>query len=326
MPIIKGRTTKRRIIVTVIIAVISILLIVSVGAAIYLFDYAIVRKPPLSNDSASNELNNISGVMAQSRIDGQAWMDENAAQRLTLTAEDGVELVGYYVAATEPSDKLTVLVHGHRSNATMMGNFARIYHDDGFHVFMADARGHGESDGRFVGMGWLDRRDYIGWLNLLIEKIGEDSRIVLHGVSMGGATVMMMSGEDDLPTQVKSIISDCGYSSVYEQFHYQITELFNLPTFPILNIADIQTRILAGYGFREASALEQVKKTSVPIFFIHGDIDAYNPTYMAYSLYEAAAGEKELWIVQNANHGMAYYIDPSEYANRIRAFYGRYLE
>ena len=70
----------------------------------------------------------------------------------------------------------------------------------------------------------------------------------------------------------------------------------------------------------------QVKKTEVPIFIVHGDSDMYNPTYMAYDLYDAAAGEKDIWIVSGANHGMAYYANPAEYAAKVKAFYDNYID
>ena len=102
---------------------------------------------------------------------------------------------------------------------------------------------------------------------------------------MGAATAMMISGEESLPSQVKCIIEDCGYTSVHDEFKYQIKELFHLPSFPILNIGSLECRLFAGFSFEEASALEQVKKTKLPILFIHGDSDTYNPTEMVYELY-----------------------------------------
>ena len=43
----------------------------------------------------------------------------------------------------------------------------------------------------------------------------------------------------------------------------------------------------AGYGFREASALRQVQKATVPMLFIHGSEDNFVRTYMVYALYDA---------------------------------------
>ena len=59
------------------------------------------------------------------------------------------------------------------------------------------------------------------WMNLLIGRFSADTQIVLHGISMGGATVMMLAGEE-LPPNVKCIIEDCGYTSVWDVYAYQM--------------------------------------------------------------------------------------------------------
>jgi fermentation-respiration switch protein FrsA (DUF1100 family) len=141
---------------------------------------------------------------------------------------------------------------------------------------------------------------------------------------MGGAAVMMMGGEE-LPPQVKCIVDDCGYSSVFEEFKYQLKEMFGLPAFPFLYLANIGAKLLAGYSFSEASAVTAVQKAAVPIFFIHGDSDTFCPTYMVYELYEAAKPAKELWVVPGAQHGMAYDINPEEYMKRVSDFYEKYI-
>ncbi len=61
-------------------------------------------------------------------------------------------------------------------------------------------------------------------------KEDPNAEIALFGVSMGGATAMMTSGED-LPSNVKVIIEDCGYSTVIDEFTYQLKDLFHLPSF-----------------------------------------------------------------------------------------------
>jgi fermentation-respiration switch protein FrsA (DUF1100 family) len=200
-----------------------------------------------------------------------------------------------------------------------MAEFARFYHNEGFDGFLADARGHGDSEGKYIGMGWLDRIDYLQWLDLLIHRLGADGRIILHGVSMGAATVMMLSGEA-LPYQVKGIIEDCGYTSVFDEFRMQIKRLFHLPPFPILYLDGLICRFFAGYGFREASALEQVQKAQVPMLFVHGKKDRFIPPQMAVQLYRAATVTKELWLVPNAGHARSYYYEPALYQKKIRDF------
>ena len=107
-------------------------------------------------------------------------------------------------------------------------------------------------------MGWDDRLDIIDWINTILEY-NPNAEIVLHGVSMGAATVSMVSGED-LPSNVKAIVADCGYTSVWDEFAYQLDDLFSLPEFPILNVSSLVAKVRAGYFLGEASTLKQVAK------------------------------------------------------------------
>ncbi len=255
----------------------------------------------------------------------KSWMNKLGVERMVLTVRDGVVLTGYYLPAKKPSKKLAVLVHSHGTSAGRMQNYAKMYRADGYHVFAADNRGHGESGGAYMGMGWLDRLDYLEWLELLIPKLGEDCEIVLHGLSMGASAVMMMSGEEALPAQVKCIVEDCGYTSVEDEFCHQINNRAHLPAFPFLLVGNIESKLFAGYAFEEASALEQIKKARVPLFFIHGGADDFVPTAMVHTLYEAAGVEKDLWVVEGAKHAQAYSKQPDEYKRRVKAFCKKYI-
>ena len=136
---------------------------------------------------------------------------------------------------------------------------------------------------------------------------------------------MMVSGEE-LPDNVKLVIEDCGYSSVWDEFSFQMGSLFHLPDFPLLNAAELVCKIRAGYGFREASAVEQVKKCKLPTLFIHGDEDNFVPFAMLDKVYDAATCEKEKLVVQGASHGMACSTDTELYWKTVDAFTDKYMK
>lgn len=184
-----------------------------------------------------------------------------------------------------------------------------------------DMRAHGESEGKYIGMGWLDRKDVLQWIDFIIAR-DPQAEIILHGVSMGGATVMMVSGEE-LPENVKGIVEDCGYTSVWDIFADELAYLFHLPTFPMLDAANLMSKIRAGYDFREASAVKQVAKSTVPMVFIHGSEDNFVHTDMVYEVYEACQTPKELLVVEGAGHGQAYQMDPELYFTTVFDFLDR---
>jgi fermentation-respiration switch protein FrsA (DUF1100 family) len=310
----------KRIRILIIIGACLVVLAHLAGGAYY-FVYTIVSKK-----ISGMELSLDAEVVPSGKNDPifTNWYASQSCEEMTMTAKDGIRLVGRYIKASQPTNKLVILIHGYMMDGSIMAAFGKYYQEDGFDVFIADNRGHGLSGGAYVGMGWLDRLDYLQWLNLLIEKQGNNKEIIIHGVSMGGATVSCLSGEQ-LPEQVKCLIEDCGFNSVYEEFKYQGEKMLGVFNVPFLNIASVASKIFAGYGFREASPLKQVSKSTIPLFFIHGEDDTFNPPYMAYELYDATKSEKELWLVPGAEHGKAFDINPEEYFIKIRTFYNKYI-
>ena len=251
--------------------------------------------------------------------------DWYAAERESVVLEcaDGSERRGSYFANS--GHLYAVVCHGYLGNSAQMAAYAKAFYDLGMNVLVPDALAHGESDGQYIGMGWLERPDVLGWIDSLVEPDPE-AQIVLFGVSMGGATVMMAAGED-LPDNVKCIVEDCGYSSVMDEFSVQIDQMFGLPRFPLLYSADLICRIRAGYGFSEASAVEQLKKAEVPMLFIHGEEDTFVPYEMLDVVYEACASPvKEKLSIPGAAHGVAAWADPAGYWGAIQEFVGRFMD
>lgn len=239
-----------------------------------------------------------------------------------IEVEDGLRLSADYYPV-EQSHRWAVVVHGYTSRGRHMGEFSYEYSKRGFQVLAPDCRGHGDSDGFYIGMGWHDRLDVIKWIGEILKK-DPDAEILMTGVSMGAATVMMASGEV-LPPQVRCVVEDCGYTSVDEQLAHSLKKFFHLPRFPLLAASSLICRWRAGYGFKTASALKQVQKSRLPILFIHGGDDDFVPTKMVYKLYEAATGDKELLIIEGAAHACAVTTDPVTYWAKVDGFLKRYI-
>lgn len=251
------------------------------------------------------------------------WYQETPYTTESVHSFDGLKLQAYQYKQPYETHKWAILAHGYSSEARHMIEFAKGFYDMGYHVLIPDARGHGASEGDYIGMGWHDRLDYIQWVQKVVDTDAE-AEIAVFGVSMGGATVMMLSGES-LPSNVKVIIEDCGYTSVWDEFSYQFQELYGAPRFPVMQLTSAVTKIRAGYSFSEADALKQVKKSKTPMMFIHGDADTFVPPEMVYEVYEAADVEKELMVVKGAKHGNAIRTAGEEYWLRVSAFIQRYI-
>lgn len=321
---------KKKIIISIIVCV---LLVIFVGLAYvgnYFFNYALVRQEGIVTEAnidpnAPQSVETYAEVVnkEKSKEDVSKWLEEVKTEDTTILSEDGLNLWGKLYFQEEKTDKWVIIAHGYTSSHEDIQPIALNFYIKGYNVLTPDMRAHGNSEGKYIGMGWLDRKDMLLWIDYVLS-LDSNSQIVLYGESMGGATVMMTSGED-LPSNVKAIIEDCGYTSVQEMFEAQLYERFGLPPFPILNAAEVVTSIRAKYNFDEASALEQVKKSKTPMLFTHGGNDNYVPTEMVYRLYEAAQCEKDILVIDGADHGSAPDVDPDKYYEKVFSFLGKYI-
>ena len=311
--------------IVIVSAAAALLLLALILSSFYFYRVAIGRnsKAYLRGNKDLDQTNESAAQSPEQSEDG-LWLDSTGCETWEVTSEDGLRLKAHYVAAVPPSKKAAVLFHGYSSKGKDMAGFARSLHSRGFSVLMPDARGHGESEGRYIGFGWHERRDCLLWIRRVTERLGEDAQILLMGISMGAATVMMASGER-LPPQVKAIIEDCGYTSVWAQLGWQLKRIYRLPRFPFLHATSLLTKLRAGYGFKEASALAQVKKCRTPMLFIHGEDDTFVPYYMARELYDACPAEKDIYTVPGAGHGMACAADIPAYESKVSSFIEKYI-
>lgn len=246
------------------------------------------------------------------------------AQSCSITGFDGLSLHAYFLKNKRPGNKYAIVCHGYTGTSSSMMGYASKFYDMGFSILLPDARGHGHSEGNYIGMGWHERLDIVDWAKYLVA-LNPKSEIILFGLSMGAATVMMASGED-LPPNVKCIIEDCGYSSVWEEFSFHMENTLKMPKFPFLYTTSLVCKVKADYTFKQASAVQQVKKSKTPILFIHGDKDQVVPFEMLNEVYQAASCEKQRFIVKDATHGAAASVDPSGYWFTIQSFINKYLQ
>lgn len=296
-------------------AVVIAVLLVVVGVALllaghYFFSYAM--------DSDAN----ISFLDEDWVPEPSQWM-QDACEEVWMESADGLRLHAWY-APKEGSHRYVLICHGYGNEAVGMAKPAEQFFDLGYSVLMPDARAHGKSEGRYIGMGWPERRDVVAWAKQIVQQDPE-AQIALYGVSMGGATVMMASGEEDLPKQVVCVVEDCGYSSVWDEFAWQLKQMYKLPPTPIMQATSLVTRFKSGFWLGEASAVEQLKKSSIPTLFIHGDQDDFVPFSMLEEVYSAAGGEKEKLVIPGAAHANARKTDPELYWSTVEGFLTRYM-
>lgn len=254
------------------------------------------------------------------------WFKEVDINVKNIYSDDGYKLYGYEILNMVASDKWLISVHGYRGSAIEQGLYAEAFYNEGYNILLPDLEGHGNSQGKYVGMGYYDRFDILKWINLVIEE-NPKAQIVLHGVSMGGATVLMTTGEN-LPINVKVAISDCAYSNVEEEFLYLVDEYFDLPfkNF-IMSAANVMSKIRIGVDFKQINIVDAVEKSKTPTLFIHGTEDKFVPFYMLDKLYNANnLIQKQKLIVNDAHHAMSATVETELYFETVFTFVDNYID
>ena len=218
------------------------------------------------------------------------------SEEWNLVSADGLHLVATHFRPARPHGNWVIIAHGYGCTQENSYYLAAHYLAQGYDVLTPDLRSSGKSEGKFVTMGLRESGDLVGWAQEIAAR-NADARIVLHGVSMGAASVMMAGASEALPSQVKAVVEDCGYTSAYDLLAYQMEA-----------------------SFREASPLMAVRHARVPMLFIHGTADTLVPPAMAETLYAACTSEKKLLLVPGAIHSAASQKEPELYDRTVAAF------
>ena len=316
------KTTKKWI-ATVSAVILAILIAVITYGSFYLVDYALTSKPQ------SHKKNWGKAFAWYPEL--RPWLDSIRAERAWSDTfaimPDGTRAHAVLIRSTKANGRTAVVVHGYTNNSIDMLHIARIYNKEmHYNIMLPDLHGHGLTGGNDIQMGWKDRIDVLKWIEMAPKTVGisaDSMRIVVHGISMGAATTMCVSGEKT-PKYVRCFVEDCGYTSAWDEFKHELHGRYSLPAFPLLYTASWLTKAKYGWSFKEASPLKQVAKCTKPMLFIHGDKDTFVPTWMVYPLYETKPHPKKLWIAPGSGHAFAYRDHRKEYIKKVEEFVNQY--
>ena len=241
-------------------------------------------------------------------------------QDMYIDSIDQLKLHATYIPTENNSHRYVILVHGIKDNHEYNGIYAQYYLSLDVNCLLPDLRGFGKSEGKYVGYGLDDRLDIMEWIYWIIKRDPQAS-ILLHGMSMGAATVLMTTGEH-LPANVKAAISDSSYSTLKKQFAktYKTMKGAVLPASLVVAIARFIIFIRSGFDINDVRPLDAVTKSKTPTLFRHGDEDSVIDPLMCSRLYEAAKCEKQYCMILGSEHIRGVVTDPTNYWGKIRSF------
>lgn len=240
-------------------------------------------------------------------------------EAVEIVAEDGCRLFGRYYPFTKGAP-LIIFFHGYRCSSLRDGNGIFLYSRKlGYNVLLVDQRAHWNSGGKTITFGVKERYDAKRWAEYAADRFGKEQQIYLGGLSMGAATVLMASNLS-LPDNVVGILADCPYSSP-KAILCSVMKNLGFPSKFTYWMARLSAKWIGKFDVEEASAIESVRESRIPILILHGDDDRFVPCTMSIDCQTAAKGNVDLVLIKGAGHGMSHCVDTPSYEKAVFAFF-----
>lgn len=305
----------------IILIVLTIIVIACLVIAYYIFNSVFLYRDKKTDDGRDEEFvdsdKDLMRPTAKRLYEYQAPLikefNELELEEVSIRSFDNLNLYGYILRGNPK--EVVICVHGYKS--AMEYDYCdkiKIYQERGSTVLLLNDRAHGKSEGDYLGFSEHDKRDVARWVDY-VNEVFHEPKIYLHGISMGGATVIHCANLN--LKNVCGIIDDCGFDSIVNITKYLMKDVYHLPYFPFGNLAWMWSVIITGISFNTSMGEDCVKNSSCPILFIHGKDDHYVPSYMSERMYEACKQAKQLLLIENCGHAAAYMCATKEYTEAV---------
>lgn len=215
--------------------------------------------------------------------------------------KDDVLLHGWFIPAQ--SDKAVIIGHGLGANKSNFLIVADFWHSLGFNVLIFDFRGHGQSQGHTISLGYKERLDIQAGLDYLSRRQDVNlGRIIGYGVSFGGAAMIQAAAED---LRLQAIIIDSAYASVDSMALQTVERIGFVPPFLVKIIANIglsMASLECGFDLQAFSPERAMAKIKQPVLFLHGKKDTLISWKESEKLFASAHEPKFLHYFETEGH------------------------
>ena len=319
--------------IIIIASLVGLYFIFCIGVAIFFFNLMLKREKNSFKESKelldfnivepeNSELFPDVKMMVQAQYDLKDYLKDKKTNYLEITSDRGLKLAGWYIKsedndATHP--KVLIFCHGWKSCGIVdMAVVGPYYLEKGYDVLVVDHQAHGHSEGKFLGFGVLDSKNMFKWVQKIDEMHQGNCDIYLHGVSMGANTLLQLNGME-LPSSVKAICADCGFTSGYEEIDY-LAKKRHLSILLTKQLIWLICLMVCHYNIK-TSSVDSLNHAKVPTLFIHGNKDNFVPMEHSVKNYEACTTKKELKIFEGATHATCFIKNKEEYKALVLKFF-----
>ena len=303
-------------------------LVLTFAFAYIIFYNVSVRKKTRQPDIHSLFSQNKIDIIGEENIENTLqWIEKSISEDVYITSTDGLKLHASLIN-TQNAKGVIIIFHGYRSfGARDFCQQIPILHDAGYNIMLIDQRSHGKSEGKYIYYGTKEYKDVLLWRKKASEIYGNELPIAIFGLSMGGATVLMASGEiEKADTQVKCIIADCPFYSAYEIITHVLWKYFKIYPKPIIHFVKFWCRFIADFNIDSPSCAEQAKKSHLPFLLFHGKKDEFVPTDCSIRIANEIGENARLVLFDDAEHAEAIYYNRELYKKELLEFLEKHVK
>lgn len=300
-------------------------------SAYFIFAKISIRRKPRKDE--------VSAIFSQNKIEiaGESamrqnldWVQKGNHKKICITSEDGLRLCATLIDAPKDESPKGVIIafHGYRSFGARDFCFQLpMLHKAGYHIMLIDQRAHGDSEGKYICYGVKEHKDALLWREKAREIYGNEIPMALFGLSMGGATVLMASGEiDHADAQIKCVVADCPFYDSYTIIKHVLWKYYKVYPTPIIYFINFWSRFLADFNMRSPTCADKAKKSNLPTLILHGKEDVFVPTECSIRLANELGDRARLVLFENAKHAESIYYGKELYESEVLGFLAKYMQ
>lgn len=223
--------------------------------------------------------------------------------QMCLETQDGLNVWCSEIHVEKPKAVIIYLTGIAQPSITYFYGHAAWMKENGYATILLEVRGHGQSDGNRICLGYEETNDVRAVVNYIKSKEKyKDIPIILHGVSMGGAIAINSFGQID---EIDGLIAMSAYSS-FEDVIMDTAKQYHVPSFiriiekPLIKLA---LKIVFGNDtVNKVKPIEQIKNTGErPVLLVACTGDNSVPSISTERL-KKANPNVQTWIRNSGEH------------------------